>query len=38
MRGARRVESTASRVALPCRDPSTTEAASVYRLSTIGFP
>jgi hypothetical protein len=38
MRDARRVESAASRVALRCRDPSTTEVASAYRLPTTGFP
>jgi hypothetical protein len=38
MRGARRVESAASHVALPYREPSTTEVASVYRLPTISFP
>ena len=31
-RGAHWVESAASRVALPCRDPSAIEVASVYRL------
>jgi hypothetical protein len=38
VRGARRVENATSRVALPCREPSATEVAFVYRLPTIGFP
>jgi hypothetical protein len=38
MRGARRVERAASRVALSYSKPSTTEVASVYRLPTISFP
>jgi hypothetical protein len=38
MRDALRVERAASRVALPYREPSTTEVAFVYRLPTISFP
>jgi hypothetical protein len=38
VRGARRVENAVSRVALPYREPSATEVASVYRLPTISFP
>ena len=33
-----RIESTASGVAFCCRDPSTTEIGSIYRLPTITFP